>query len=61
MNISSKYLRLGNVAEMALAVTMLFTLWSCGDDTSHDPTPPATTLVEPPETTLVEPPETTLV
>ena len=61
MNISSKYLRLGIVAEMALAVTMLFTLWSCGDDTSPDPTPPATTLVEPPETTLAEPPETTLV
>ncbi len=61
MNTSSKYRRLGIVAEMALAVTMLFTLWSCGDDTSPDPTPPVTTLVEPPDTTLVEPPDTTLV
>ncbi len=61
MNTSSKYRRLGIVAEMALAATMLFTLWSCADDTSPDPTPPDTTLVEPPETTLVKPPVTTLV
>ncbi len=61
MNTSSKYRRLGIVAEMALAATMLFTLWSCADDTSPDPTPPDTTLVEPPDTTLVEPPDTTLV
>ena len=61
MNTSSKYRRLGIVAEMALAAMMLFTLWSCGDDTSPDPTPPDTTLVEPPDTTLVEPPDTTLV
>ncbi|MFB3133041.1 MAG: SPOR domain-containing protein [Rhodothermales bacterium] len=60
MNTSSKYRRLGIVAEMALAAMMLFTLWSCGDDTSPDPTPPDTTLVEPPDTTLVEPPDTTL-
>lgn len=60
MNISSKYRRLGIVAEMALAVTMLLTLWACGDDTSPDPTPPVTTLVEPPDTILAEPPVTTL-
>lgn len=60
MNTSSKYRRLGIVAEMALAATMLFTLWSCGDDTSPDPTPPDTTLVAPPDTTLIAPPDTTL-
>jgi len=60
MNISSKYRRLGIVAEVALAATMLLTLWACGDDTSPDPTPPVTTLVEPPDTILAEPPVTTL-
>ena len=69
MNTSLKYRRLGIIAQMALAATMLLTLSSCGDDPSPDPTPPETTLVEPPETipaeapgpTLVEPPDPTRV
>ncbi len=56
MNTSSTYRRLGLVAKIALAVTMFFTLSSCGDDPSPEPTSPDTTLVEPPDTTLVEAP-----
>ena len=61
MNTSPKYRRLGIVAKIALAATMLFTLSSCGDDTSPDPVSPETTLVEPPDTTLAQPLDTTLI